>query len=582
MSEKADVLGQWLTRQRRALGQAAGFSLVIGVIGLAGAAFMFEVYGRVLNSGNSRTLLMLLLAVLGAHALAGALENIRSHILRAVAWDFDQTMAPFAFQRLAGPDLASPVPMSGPQLMADCRTVRGFIHSGNITALLDLPAAILFLAGVWLIHPWLGWIAVVAAGLQVLTVMHVERRTHPLLRDAFQQAGRAREQFRQAVSSRNWIVAMGMHRRIRERWLSQQAQYLRHHTAASLAHSDDIAATKSLAPVLNALLLGVGCWLVVTGTLGEGGGLMLVASILGGKVLAPLMQLTLGWRTVIEARAAFRRIRSVINATRAEVVPMPLPAPSGRLSVERLDVVPAANKPAVVRGIQFALAPGEVLLVLGASGAGKSSLLRTLAGVTPPAAGKIRLDGAEIGFWDPERLGSWLGYQPQDSQLLQGMIGENITRFQPPDASRLAAALAAAGLADWAEDGSTMLQMSIESGGAPLSGGERQRVALARACYGDVRVLILDEPNAHLDEAGERNLLAMLRQCKKSGVTTVLTSHRPGVMPAVDKILAIQNGRQLAFGNKDEVRRTLEAARTAENPRSVPALPATASPGGTL
>lgn len=570
---------QWLAGQGYLVGQALFFSLIVGLIGLVGAGFMFEVYGRVLNSGNSRTLGMLLIAVLGAYILASGIEFVRSRILLDVARNFDQSFAPAVFRRLTDVALPSVGPTAGSQMKADCRTVRDFIASGNLASMLDLPVATVFLVGVCWIHPWLGALAAAAAVLQVLIIRHVERRTYPLLQAAFRAASGARAQFLQAAEHRTWIGAMGMRPRVRDGWLSRQAEHLRHHSAASRAHTDDIAATKSLAPVLNSLLLGAGCWLVVTGALGNGGGTMLVASILGGKVIAPLIQLTLGWRSVIEARAAWQRMQQGTTNAPPGGVPMPLPAPSGRLTVDRLDVAPAAGQKAVVRGIQFALAPGEVLLVLGGSGAGKSSLLRTLAGIVAPVAGTVRLDGADMTFWDAERRGAWMGYVAQDSQLLRGTILENITRFRTPDPRQLAVALEAADLTTWAHGDPPLLQRVIESGGAPLSGGERQRVALARALYGDVRLLILDEPNAHLDEHGERSLLNLLRSCRTNGITTVLTSHRPGVLPGVDKILAIQNGRQVAFGNRDDVRRTLEAARKVSSPLAVAGGASPSRPG---
>ncbi len=288
--------------------------------------------------------------------------------------------------------------------------------------------------------------------------------------------------------------------------------------------------------------------------------MMVVGSILGGRVLAPLVQIVTQWRTVVNVRDAWQRLESLLAAVPPRPDTMSLPPPRGLLQVESLVAGAPNGGPAIIKNVAFSLAPGEVLAVVGPSASGKTTLARLLVGLWPAAAGKVRLDGADIFTWDKSELGPHIGYLPQGVELLEGTLAENIARFGDIESAKVRTAAQAVGLHDYIMSLPQGYDSPVGREGAMLSGGQRQRVALARAIYGDPVLVVLDEPNSSLDEAGDAALAAAIRELKARGTTFVVMTHRTSVLAVVDKMLILRDGVMQAFGPRDDVLAALKKA----------------------
>ena len=321
------------------------------------------------------------------------------------------------------------------------------------------------------------------------------------------------------------------------------------------------ATSKFIQTLQGSLILAVSCWLTLKGVFSGGGSMMIVASILGGRILQPLVMITSQWRTLASFLESYKRLGKALDAVREEPAGMPLPPPKGHLSVEALSLVPQGGRQMVLRGVQFSLQPGEALMVLGPSASGKSSLCKALVGVWRPAAGSVRLDGAEVSSWNKDELGPYVGYVSQDIDLLEGTVAENICRFGEVDREKLDDVIALMGLGPWIASLPGGEDFEITDQVQALSGGERQRLAIARALYGRPRFVVMDEPNASLDDVGEAQLTQVIQSLKQSGVAVVVVSHKTRLLPVVDKLLILKDGAQQAFGPRDQV---LQAMRQAQ------------------
>ncbi|MDW8337164.1 MAG: type I secretion system permease/ATPase [Tepidimonas sp.] len=532
--------------------RAWGFAAVASILVLAPTFYMFEVYGRVVNSRNATTLLMLTLAVMLAYAVMEWLEWARSEIMRdAGAW-FDRQLAPRIVDLIHEMNLRR-LGAGSVQPMVDLRTVRDFFHQPAIAAAMEAPLALLFLLILFALHPVLGWAGLIGAAIQVGLAWWNERITQPPLSAANRAAIAAQQTADGMLRNAEVVEAMGMLRGLRQRWWQLQQEFLSLQALASNRAGVFAALTKWIQIVWSSLLLGLGAWLVLENTLPGGAAMMIVGSVLGGRVLAPLVQLVTQWRSVITARDAWKRLDQMLQQLPPAPPAMPLPPPRGHLSVEGV-VVPAPGAQApILRGVSFALQPGEVLAVVGPSGAGKTTLARTLVGLWPSLAGKVRLDGADVFAWRKDELGPHLGYLPQGVELLEGSIADNIARFGTVDLRRVREAAQRVGLDEFIMALPNGYDTEVGPDGLTLSGGQRQRVALARALYGDPVLVVLDEPNSSLDEAGDLALAQAIQTLKARGTTFVVMTHRTSILPVVDKMLVLVDGAVRAFGPRDEV-----------------------------
>lgn len=537
--------------------RAAWFSLLAGLLVLAPSVYMLEVYDRVVNSRNHFTLLMLTVAVLGAYALMEVLEWARSEIMRAASVAFDAQMgervfnAIFAAKRIAG---------GNAQPLNDFRVVRDFLFSPALLALMEAPIALVMMVLLFLISPALGWSAVVFALLQVTVAWCNEQRTKPPLMQANRSAMAAQQYAQGSLRNAEVVEAMGMLRDLQGRWQDLQQTFLSLQAQASRSAGGFQALGKLLQNTLGSLLLGLGCWLLLHNQLNGGGGMMIIASILGGRMLAPLVQMVSQWQSVVHVRDAWGRLQQLLQAVPPRSPGMALPAPRGRLQVEQLVAsAPGAQSP-ILRGIALQLVPGEVLAVVGPSASGKTCLARLLVGLWPASVGKVRLDGADIHAWDKQELGPHLGYLPQGVELLEGTVAENIARFGPVDPAKVEAAARVVGLHAFILGLPGGYDSPLGEDGARLSGGQRQRMALARALYGDPVLVVLDEPNSSLDDEGDAALAQAIRDASARGTTFVVITHRTSVLGVAHKMLVLRDGRQQAFGPRAEVMATLTQA----------------------
>ena len=539
--------------------RAAWFGLVSSLLVLAPSWYMLEVYDRVVNSRNPMTLAMLTIAVLGAYVLMEVLEWVRAELLFAAASRFDARLSPRVFaaafeanrRRVAG---------GGLQAMQDLRTVRDFIHSPAVLAVMEVPAALVFLALVFAIHPLLGVVALAVALVQAGVGLANRRSTDEPLKESNRAAFAAQHQAERMQRHAPVVAAMGMAQALHRRWAKTQGEAVALQAEASRRGGTWQAVSKLLQNLVNSALLGLSCWLLLHDRLAGGGAMLVVAGIFGARVLAPFIQIITQWPSVAGAREAAARLTALLQAVPAPAEAMPLPAPKGLLTVEHAIAAPPGAPAPVLKGIAFALRPGEAVVVMGPSGAGKTCLARLLLGLWPAASGKVRLDGVDVHAWNKAELGPHVGYLPQHAELIEGSIADNIARFGRADPAAVQAAVDAVGLNELIASLPEGLDTWVGPAGCTLSGGQRQRVALARAIYGEPAFVVLDEPNASLDEAGDAALARVIAQGKRRGCSFVVMSHRTSVLAVADHLLLLRDGQQQAFGPRDEVLAAIQQA----------------------
>lgn len=560
LKQKPSELREAIASLRPFFVRSGWFSLVCSLLVLAPSGYMLEVYDRVVNSRNHTTLVMLTLLVLGAYMVMELLEWARSEVMRAASVELDRRMSGRIFSAIFEANLRR-LPGGTQQPLHDFRLVRDFLYSPVLLALLEAPISLVMMVLLFLISPVLGWSALVFAVVQTFVAWLNERSTKPPLMQANRAAIEAQQYADNTLRNAEVIESMGMLRDTHRRWLGKQRDFLDLQALASERAGGFQAVSKLLQTTLSSMLLGLGAWLLLHNQLSGGGGMIIVASILGGRMLAPLVQVVSQWQSVVNVRDAWSRVEQLLEAVPAQPRSMALPAPRGALHVEQLVAGAPGNPALILRGVQFALAPGEVLAVVGPSAAGKTTLARLLVGLWPAQGGKVRLDGADIHTWDKAELGVHLGYLPQGVELFEGTLAENIARFAQVEPAKVEAAARAVGLHEFILSLPQGYDSPVGPEGARLSGGQRQRVGLARALYGDPVFVVLDEPNSSLDEEGDAALARAIQEGKARGTTFVVMTHRTSVLGVADKMLVLRDGMQQVFGPRDEVLATLQQAK---------------------
>ena len=550
--------------------RAGWFSLVCSLLVLAPSGYMLEVYDRVVNSRSHTTLAMLTLLVLGAYVVMEVLEWARSEVMRSASVELDRKMSVRIFNAIFEANL-SRLPGGTQQPLNDFRQVRDFLYSPVLLAIMEAPVALVMMVLLFLINPLLGWSALAFAVLQTLVAWLNERSTKPPLMQANRTAIEAQQYADNTLRNAEVIESMGMLRDTHRRWQRKQQDFLDLQALASERAGGFQAISKLLQNTLTSMLLGLGCWLLLYNELRGGPGMMIVASVLGGRMLAPLVQVVSQWQTVVNVRDAWVRVDGLLVAVPERKQGMSLPAPRGALQVEQLVAGAPGSAAPILRGVQFALAPGEVLAVVGPSAAGKTTLARLLVGLWPAQGGKVRLDGADIHAWSKAELGAHLGYLPQGVELFEGTLAENIARFAEVEPAKVEAAARAVGLHEFILSLPQGYDSPVGPEGARLSGGQRQRVGLARALYGDPVFVVLDEPNSSLDEEGDAALARAIQDAKVRGTTFVIMTHRTSVLGVADKMLVLHDGQQQAFGPRDDVLAALQKANQQAKQAATPA-----------
>lgn len=537
------------------------FSAIINLLMLVPALYMLQVYDRVLASRNETTLLMLTLMILAAYLLMCSLEFIRSFILIRVGAQLDMKLNKRIYSAAFEQNLKKPGGNAG-QALQDLTNLRQFLTGNGVFAFFDAPWFPVYLVVIFLFDPLLGMFALGGTTILVVLAFVNEMVSRKPLAAASTMAIASGNLASNNLRNAEVIAAMGMLPHLMSRWLKLHSRFLQLQAEASEKAGMIGAGTKFVRTSMQSLILGLGALLVLDGKITPG--MMIVASILMGRALAPVEQLIGVWKNWSSTRSAYQRLNELLQANPGHESSMSLPKPSGRVSVETLMAAPPGTHSALLKNISFAIFPGDVLGVIGPSGAGKSTLARLLVGIWPAMMGKVRLDGADIYQWNKEELGPHIGYLPQDIELFAGTVSENIARFGEIDSTEIIRAAKCAGVHDMILRLPQGYDTPLGDAGAGLAGGQKQRIGLARAIYGDPALIVLDEPNSNLDEAGEAALVAAVIELRDRKKTIVLITHRPNILGTANKLLVLHEGIARAFGPKAEV--LAELAKQTQQP----------------
>ena len=542
------------------LGSVVIFSFFINLLLFVGPMYMLQIYDRVLSSRSEYTLLMLSLVVVMLFMVYGTLEGVRSRILVRTGVKFNNVLAPTLFDTV----FKHAIKVSGGaqgQALRDMDTVREVLSGSGILAFCDAPWVPIFLAGCFLIHPWLGYLSLAGAVLIFILAIVNELMTGKKLREGGAQSIVATSYASSTLKNAEVAQAMGMTGAIKDRWATRHGDMLYSQSVASASAGSVLATSKFVRVTVQSAVLGLGAYLALQQEITPGA--MIAASIIMGRALAPVEQAVGNWKQFSAARSATQRLQMLFQSIPPDSERMSLPDPEGEINVEGVVAAPPGSQLAVLKGISFSLSAGETLAIIGPSAAGKSTLARVLVGVWPVAQGAVRLDGSELKHWNKEQLGKHVGYLPQDVELFAGTIAENISRFSETDDEVVIRAAELAGVHEMIQRLPNGYETEIGEGGQALSGGQRQRIALARALFNEPCLIVLDEPNASLDKAGEEALADALRSLKKMKKTVIVISHKPSLLSLVDKILVMHLGTVQTFGARDDVLKQLTTAKTA-------------------
>jgi ATP-binding cassette subfamily C protein/ATP-binding cassette subfamily C exporter for protease/lipase/ATP-binding cassette subfamily C protein EexD len=550
------------------------FSLIINLLLLVPPIYMVQVYDRVLTTGRVETLVMLTGLAAVALLVLGALDTLRTFVMvRIGGWLYGRLgpiyLAAGVRARLQGDG-------AGAQPLRDLNQIQTFIAGQGLSAFIDAPWVVIFLVLIWFLHPSLGALAVSATGVLLMLGVANELATRKLTTIANNAQIAATQQADTTIRNAEVVRAMGMLPAMIDRWHRTNDVAVESAGQASERAGAIIGTTKFIRFFVQMAILGLGAWLVLRGELTPGA--MIAASTLLGRALTPVEQAMGAWRQFMISRIAYNRLKARLQSFPAEIDRIRLPAPKGYLTLENVTYGPSGAKHPVLQNISFSVAPGEALAVVGPSAGGKSTLCRLLVGLAHPNSGQVRLDGSELSHWDPDDLGPHIGYLPQDVELFAGSVRENIARMGEVDDDAVIAGANLAHAHDMIQRLPQSYETQIGDGGARLSGGQRQRIGLARAVYGKPRLIVLDEPNANLDQTGEAALAAAVNDLKEGGAALIIVGHRPSTLAQADKILLLKDGRVEMFGPRDEVlQRLRQSASGGRKPGAVPMhKPATA------
>ena len=536
------------------------FSFFINALMLVPTFYMLQVYGRVITSGSLTTLSMLTLIMTGLVITLGCLEWTRSRIMVRVSNRLDMLLSRQVYKASFKRALESGGMDASAQPLNDLTGLRQFLSGNGLFAFFDAPWLPIYIAVMFMFHPWFGWVATGSALLLLVLAFINERLTGPTLAQANKEHIGASLYTTKNLRNAEVIESMGMLETLMERWWNRQKNVLMLQSRASDKGAMISTLSRSFRILVQSLILGLGAYLAVDHQVGAG--LVFAGSVLLGRALAPIDLIIGSWKGFIAARSQYARLNAILAKQQAQPERMRLPAPKGDVQVENLSVAaPGSNIP-IIKNISFSVPAGCVVGIIGPSAAGKSTLARALLGIWAPLHGVVRLDGADISAWDKHDLGPHIGYLPQDIELFEGSVSDNIARFALVDPEQVILAATTAGVHDMIlllPDGYDTV---IGGDGVVLSGGQRQRIGLARALYGSPRLIILDEPNSNLDEVGDRALIAALHNIRLSGATLFVITHRTNIVSQLDRLMVMSNGGISLFGPRELVLTELNAQQT--------------------
>ncbi len=536
---------------RGAFFSAAFFSMFINFLMLVPVIYMLQLYDRVVPTGSESTLYTLTLLMLVLFLTLGLLEWVRTQILVRVSTRLETMLHHRLFEVAFRQSLYSGGVTASAQPLDDLTALRQFLTGNGLFAFFDAPWLPFYIIVMFLFHPWYGWMAIVTAIILLIMAVVNEKLTSAPLSDANTLAASGRAQVNKNLRNSEVIEAMGMLSNVRQRWLDNAYDVLVLQSKASARGGMITALSKVTRMTAQSVILGIGAFLVIQGEISPG--MMIAGSILLGRALAPIDLLIGSWKGFIAARGQYNRLNELLLNIPAYLKTMPLPAPVGKIEVENIFIVPPGAKEPVINGLTFEVDAGDSVAIIGPTGAGKSTLARGLLGIWPASEGVVRLDGADIMSWNREALGPHVGYLPQDIELFQGRISENIARFSEIDSEKVIKAAQMAGVHEMILLLPEGYDTAIGPSGCTLSGGQRQRIGLARALYGSPKLVVLDEPNSNLDDVGEQSLAETLATLEAEQITTIIITHRNNVLSKIKKILIIKDGVLAAYGLRDDV-----------------------------
>lgn len=525
-------------------------SAIFNFIYIIPALYMFQIYDSVLTSRSVETLLGFTFIAVFFYMIMGVLEWSRSQILVRLSNDFDKKLSNRVFNSVFLATLNSGTTAPA-QHFTDLTTLRQFITGTGAIAFLDAPWAAVYLIVIFIIHPVLGLFALGAQLVILSTAIVSEYVTKKPIQEANKAFQQANSFLNSNLRNAEVIEAMGMHDNIKRKWRMKYNLMLSYQHEASARAGKIQSVNRFLRISAQSLILGIGAYYAVHNVITPG--MMIMASILMGRAMSPIDLAVATWRAFVSARQSYRKLEELLMNHPETGRRLPLPVPTGRLKVENVFVVPPGANKEVLRAVSFEANPGEIIAIIGPTASGKSTLAKTIVGVWRPAVGAVRLDGADLGLYNKDQLGRYIGYLPQDIELFSGTVAENIARFGEINMELVVKAAMIAGVHEMILNFPQGYETEIGEGGSYLSGGQRQRIALARAVYGDPVLIVLDEPNSNLDDEGERALMRALAILKKMNKTVFVISHKMSVLSVVDKIMVLDKGMIKLFGPREEV-----------------------------
>lgn len=541
------------------------FSLFINALMLVPTFYMLQVYGRVVTSGSIPTLVMLTIIMTVLVATMGALELVRSRIMVRVSSKLDVLLSRDVYRASFKRALDSGGMDASAQPLNDLTGLRQFMTGNGLFAFFDAPWLPIYIAVMFMFHPWYGWVAIGSAIVLLCLAALNEKMTGKALAEANKENIGANLYTTKNLRNAEVIESMGMLNTLIHRWSARQKKVLMLQSVASDKGGAIASISKTFRMLIQSLILGLGAYLAVNHEISAG--LVIAGSVLLGRALAPIDLIIGSWKGFISARSQYSRLNDILDKQKAESERMSLPAPEGHIQVENIIVSPPGSRIPVIKGISFTVPAGTVVGVIGPSASGKSTLARALLGIWVPQHGVVRLDGADISNWDKNELGPHIGYLPQDIELFEGSISENIARFSDVDAKKVVIAAKIAGVHEMILQLPEGYDTVIGSDGVNLSGGQRQRIGLARAIYGNPRLIVLDEPNSNLDEVGEKALSIAIQQLKETGATIFVITHRTSILTQLDRLLVMNNGALSMYGPREQVMAELSKQHAQKAPQ---------------
>lgn len=538
------------------------FSFFVNALMLVPSFYMLQVYGRVVTSGSISTLVMLTIIMAVLMITMGSLEWARSRVMVRVSTKLDVMLSRQVYRASFKRALDSGGMDASAQPLNDLTGLRQFLTSNGLFAFFDAPWLPIYIGVMFLFHPWFGWLAIASAIILLLLAFANEKLTGKALAEANRQNIAASLYTTKNLRNAEVIESMGMLESLMARWAQRQKKVLLLQSQASDSGGTVSSISKTFRTFVQSLVLGLGAYLAVKHELNPG--LMIAGSILLGRALAPIDMIIGSWKGFTSARTQYTRLNEILDKQLAEPERMSLPPPKGQVRVENLIISAPGSKAPIIRNVSFAAAAGSIVGVIGPSASGKSTLARALLGVWAPQHGVVRLDGADVNAWDKRELGPHVGYLPQDIELFEGTVGDNIARFGDIDAAKVVEAARIAGVHEMILQLPDGYDTVIGGDGVNLSGGQRQRIGLARALYGDPRLIVLDEPNSNLDEVGERALAAALKVLKARAATVFVITHRTSILDQLDRLLVLRDGAIALYGPRELVIAELNKQQNAQ------------------